>query len=116
MQVLKLKWQEGDHSKAGKLMLKARDLRYKVILEAAAKDEIPLVLTGHNLDDDIITAVYRMARMSGVDGIAGMREFSFFPVLSPNAPKVLLGRPLLSIPKVQNYLMKSLAYWIHVKK
>jgi hypothetical protein len=39
--------------------------------------------------------------MSGLDGLSGMKEVSLFPIAHPENKEVLLGSPLLAIPKVQ---------------
>lgn len=84
----------------GKVLLRAREKRYELLLDAANQIGSGLVLLGHNLDDDIVTMLYRMARFSGNDGIAGMRQLTAVPVPGhPAAASVLLGRPLLGIEK-----------------
>ena len=98
--ILRLDWNgvgSGSAISIGKLMSESRDKRYEVLHNACQVKGIPLLLTAHNQDDDIVTMLHRIAHMSGIEGIAGMRPITAFP--SPLCDQVKLGRPLLAVPK-----------------
>ena len=100
--VLRLEWDDFPiHAQTkGKLQSLARDKRYQVLLQSCIKEDIRILLTAHNLDDDIATMIYRMAHMSGVEGIAGMKYVSTFPVTEPSNPHdVFIGRPFIEHKK-----------------
>jgi tRNA(Ile)-lysidine synthase len=80
----------GDRRSGGNLQGDARAARHRLIGEWAAARGIGMVALGHTLDDQAETFLMRLARGSGVDGLAGM------------APAVQLGgllwlRPLLGV-------------------
>lgn len=84
----------------GKLQERTRDMRYAALFEACQKYEVPLLLTGHNLDDDIVTMFYRFSHLSGIDGLAAMKPATTFPVFDqPQANRFFVGHPLLPLPK-----------------
>ena len=101
--VLKLNWSDPNSENfsiaPGKLMIKSRENRYRILFEACKRNDIPLLLTGHNLEDDIITMFYRISRMSGLDGLAGMKQATTFPFTAPNSDSTFILRPLLTVPK-----------------
>jgi len=73
----------------------ARDARYRLLAEAARKAGSRCVLTAHTLDDQAETLLFRIARGSGVSGLAGMDRHA--PM--PGSRDILLLRPLLHVPK-----------------
>ena len=85
----------------GKLLEKTRQLRFEALFKACRRHDIPLLLTGHNLDDDIVTMFYRMAHLSGIDGLGSMKAAAVFPVANAAASKFFVGHPLLDIPKAR---------------
>lgn len=86
-----LVWQGGKPSTA--IQETAREARYALLAEVAAGEAQPAaVVTAHHAEDQAETVVMRLARGSGLDGLAGM------------APVRMLGgvdlvRPLLGVPK-----------------
>jgi tRNA(Ile)-lysidine synthase len=71
---------------------RARDARYALLFAHAAKIGAAAVATGHHADDQWETILFRLARGSGVAGLAGMAREQRFA-------GVLLIRPLLDLPK-----------------
>ncbi len=77
----------------GNLQAVARDERYQLMINWCADHEIKYLLTAHHKDDQAETFLLRLARGSGVYGLAGMAEKR---VLDGN---VTLVRPLLDTTK-----------------
>ncbi len=73
---------------------RARAARYAALAQWAARHELRAVATGHHADDQAETLLMRLARGSGLAGLAGVRERR---VLGPG---VTLVRPLLGERKV----------------
>jgi len=72
----------------------ARDARYRLIGAWACRLGIRHVLTAHQLEDQAETFLMRMARGSGIVGLAGMRS-----VVERDG--VRLCRPLLGVPRAR---------------
>ncbi len=83
----------------------ARAARYDLLLGLATRDiDAPRdIVLAHTLDDQAETLLMRLARGSGIDGLAAMRAHVVRTVVQPGHPvvevPVTLRRPLLSIPK-----------------
>jgi len=75
----------------------ARAARYRLLAEAAASGGYAHILTAHTLDDQAETVLFRLARGSGLAGLAGMARVSPLPVGAERMGFLL--RPLLHIPK-----------------
>jgi tRNA(Ile)-lysidine synthase len=73
----------------------AREARYRFLAAAAREHQCDAIVLAHTQDDQAETLLMRLARGSGVDGLAAMQPRSEAPDGS------LLLRPLLSIPKVR---------------
>lgn len=72
----------------------ARDARFRLLLSAAAEAGAEAVALGHHLDDQAETVLFRLARGSGLTGLAAMR-----PRRMQAGCAVL--RPLLDVPKAR---------------
>ncbi len=92
-----LHWR-GRKPKTG-LQAAARIARYRLLAEAASRAGCEHILTAHTLDDQAETMLFRLARGSGLTGLAGMAGVSVLPV--GGEATLLLVRPLLHIPKVR---------------
>jgi tRNA(Ile)-lysidine synthase len=90
-----LRWR-GKKPKSG-LPEAARIARYRLLAEAAAQAGYAHILTAHTLDDQAETVLFRLARGSGLSGLAGMATTSLIPGGGGNG--IFLVRPLLSVAK-----------------
>lgn len=87
-----LKW-TGVKPKAG-LPAAARDARYGLLARAAKAAKATHIVTAHTSDDQAETLLMRLARGSGVAGLAAMARQS-------NRGDFVLARPLLDVPKAR---------------
>ena len=87
-----LKW-KGDKP-TGNIQAAAREARYRLIGEWARSEGIGTLITGHTLDDQAETFLLRLARGSGLDGLAGMAQRAPFPLREFD--DLVLLRPLLA--------------------
>lgn len=85
-----LTWQGWDGQ--GNLQDQARRARYRLLTEWAQAQDIPVLLTGHTADDQAETVLMRLARSSGVSGLAGMPA-------ARDLGGVTLLRPLLGVSR-----------------
>jgi tRNA(Ile)-lysidine synthase len=76
------------------LQERARRERYRLLGEAARRAKARCVLTAHTLDDQAETVLIRMARGSGMTGLAAMAA------VTPT-DGFFLVRPLLDVPKAR---------------
>ena len=76
----------------------ARSIRYKILLDYCLRNRINLVLTAHNLEDQIETFFIRLSRGSGLTGLSAMQSKIYLN------SKVKLFRPLLDTKK--KFLLK----------
>jgi tRNA(Ile)-lysidine synthase len=99
---------EGEKPTSG-LQAAARRARYRLTSEYAARHGIATLLTAHTADDQAETLLMRLARGSGICGLAGMASHT--PLLrAPCLPRAMdagisrplaIVRPLLGLPKAR---------------
>lgn len=77
----------------------ARFARYRLLADAARRARAVCVLTAHTLDDQAETVLFRLARGSGIGGLAGMERAA--PVPLSDSEGIALVRPLLLVPKTR---------------
>jgi tRNA(Ile)-lysidine synthase len=77
----------------------ARIARYRLLADTAARAGYAHILTAHTLDDQAETILFRLARGSGLLGLAGMAHASPLPIGSQAS--LFLVRPLLGLPKAR---------------
>ncbi len=78
--------------------------RYRLIADYMRANDITLLLTGHTRDDQAETLLMRLARGSGLDGLAGMAprlSFSDLGIGDPASAEPEIVRPLLEVPKAR---------------
>ncbi len=73
---------------------KARDLRYELLTNWCNNNKIANLLLAHHADDQLETLLMRLARGSGIAGLAAMQEHSI-------RNNINLLRPLLGTSKVE---------------
>ena len=71
----------------------ARNVRYDIFKSFCKKNNIKVILTGHNLEDQVETFLIRLSRGSGLKGLSAMKS------LSKINNQVSLFRPLLDTQK-----------------
>jgi tRNA(Ile)-lysidine synthase len=76
----------------------ARSVRYRLLAAAARASGARHVLTAHTLDDQAETVLIRMARGSGLAGLAAMQRETQLP---GTAQELNLVRPLLGVKKAR---------------
>ena len=71
----------------------ARDVRYGILKNFCKKKKVKIILTAHNLEDQVETFFIRLSRGSGITGLSGMKTISKLD------KDVSLFRPLLDVKK-----------------
>jgi tRNA(Ile)-lysidine synthase len=97
----------------GGLQAWARQARYQALASVARRLGAKLILIGHTWDDQVETVCWRLARQSGLDGLAGMAEVAINPFAQIEAPN-LLGRPLLGLKRadLRAWLLQEGQDWL----
>ncbi|MFG1423670.1 tRNA lysidine(34) synthetase TilS [Roseixanthobacter liquoris] len=78
----------------GRIQERARAARYALLVAHARQVGAQAIVTAHTLDDQAETILMRLARGSGLSGLAGMAA-------ATRREGVMLLRPLLAIPKAR---------------
>ena len=86
-----LRW-EGEKPDS-RILEEARNARYDLMMSAMEKDGARALFIGHHRDDQAETFLIRLAKGSGLDGLAGMHG------VQPVKGHVVLVRPLLDVSK-----------------
>ena len=73
----------------------ARRIRYSLLTNFCKKRKIEIILTAHNLEDQVETFFIRLSRGSGLQGLSSMKQIN---KINNN---VHLARPLLDFKKIQ---------------
>ena len=73
----------------------ARGIRYNLLTTFCKKKKIQIILTAHNLEDQVETFFIRLSRGSGLDGLSSMKQTN---KINGN---IHLARPLLDVKKIQ---------------
>lgn len=76
----------------------ARDARYGLLAATAARAGARYVLTAHTFDDQAETVLFRLARGTGLSGLAGMARVAPLP---GGGGEIGLVRPFLDVPKAR---------------
>ncbi len=82
---------------SGDLEAAAREARYRLMGSWLARAGLGALYVGHTRDDQAETFLLRVARGSGLDGLAAMRPLSQFPV--PEFRELVLVRPMLALSR-----------------
>lgn len=77
---------------AGNIQARARDARYRLLLDRCRAEGIVHLLLGHHRDDQAETVLMRLGRGSGLYGLSGMAPIA-------EQPEARLLRPLLPVPR-----------------
>jgi tRNA(Ile)-lysidine synthase len=75
----------------------AREARYRLTGEWCRANGVCCLYVAHTIEDQAETFLLRLARGSGVDGLAAMKVVSSFP--SPGCESLRLARPLLGVAR-----------------
>ncbi len=75
------------------IQAEARNIRYEILFDYCKRKKITVLLTGHNLEDQVETFFIRLSRGSGLKGLSAMKN----PRKINN--QLIIFRPLLDIKK-----------------
>ena len=80
---------------ASRIQERAREARYELLFEYAARNGADHVMTAHHADDQAETILFRLLRGSGISGLSGMATFKRTQRTGPCAALALpcQGRP-----------------------
>jgi len=73
----------------------ARKIRYNLLTSFCKKKNISVILTAHNLEDQVETFFIRLSRGSGLDGLSSMKK------VNKIEGSIKLARPLLDLKKIE---------------
>ncbi len=75
------------------IQAEARNIRYEILTNFCLKNNVKILLTAHNLEDQVETFLIRLSRGSGLKGLSAMKSTSKIN------SKMSIHRPLLDIKK-----------------
>jgi len=85
---------------SGNIQAEAREARYSIMSIWCAENNVSFLATAHHMDDQAETVMLRLARGSGVYGLAGMAPTRALPLVGEaGEAEVTLIRPLLPFAK-----------------
>lgn len=90
--ILRLEWPE---PRGANIQARSREARYGKLGGWALDRNIPYVATAHHVNDQAETVLMRLARGSGISGLAGTRRRRFLAANTVSGAEVHLVRPLL---------------------
>ncbi len=85
-----LQWTEAKPS--SRLQERAREARYRLLIDHARAIGADMIATAHHADDQAETVLFRLIRGSGLAGLRGMEAMS-------RRDGLAIARPLLGVPK-----------------
>lgn len=93
------------------IQAKARKARYALLNDWCVENGVSYLALGHHYDDQAETFLLRLARGSGVYGLAGMKMLAPMPIVGSD---IKLFRPLLSLHKkdMESYLTSLDQKWV----
>ena len=86
-----LTWEDPSDSR---IQEEARDARYELMAMHCQENDIAHLFLGHHQDDQAETFLFRLAKGSGLDGLAAMKDVQ-------ERGEITLLRPLLEVPKAR---------------
>lgn len=89
-----------EHKSRYKLSLEdaARNVRYEFLAQVAREQNASAIILGHTYDDQVETILMHLIRGSGVDGILGMPQLSYWPSKF-SRERTPIVRPFLDVTK-----------------
>ena len=96
LEAVALRWKEAP---AKGIEAAAREARYRLMGETLRRRKLAMLYVGHTEDDQAETFLLRLARGSGIDGLAGMRALAPWP--QPGFAGLAVARPLLGFSRAQ---------------
>jgi tRNA(Ile)-lysidine synthase len=105
-----LRWKMQRES--GGLEAAAREARYRLMGAWLKRHKLATLYVAHNQDDQAETFLLRLARGSGLDGLAAMRALGAYP--HPDYSQLAVARPLLGIgrARLRDYLTAIGEEWL----
>jgi tRNA(Ile)-lysidine synthase len=94
-----------------KIQEEARAARYRLMADYCHKNKIRYLFLAHHANDQVETILFRLAKGSGLDGLAGMSA------LQMHSPELTLVRPLLGVTHEQllQVCKKAKTEWVEDK-